>query len=142
MYRDPSNISGDSSEARVYTDLIERGWIVNTPSSRDAVYDLLVDLGDKVFQTVQVKTMCKNSIAKIIDRSGERVSAHGKVRNSLDYAEHKIDWLAGVRKDGKIFYYKLDNYSKIPTKSFSVNRWDADDFPVSEVSRKRNKKSA
>ena len=95
MYRDTSNQSGDRSEITVYLDLIKKGWIVNSPSSRDAVYDLVVDRGDH-FETVQVKTMCGNSIAKVIDRSGERVSHNGKTRNTLDYAAQGIHWLAGV----------------------------------------------
>ena len=94
MYRDTSNQSGDRSEITVYLDLIKKGWIVNTPSSRDAVYDLVVDMGDH-FETVQVKTMSGNSITKFIDRSGERDSHNGKTRNSLDYAAHGIHWLAG-----------------------------------------------
>tara|TARA_B100001248_G_scaffold230282_2_gene190109 strand:+ start:155 stop:604 length:450 start_codon:yes stop_codon:yes gene_type:complete len=134
MYRDSSNVSGDLSEALVFADLIRRGWIVLSPSSRDSVYDFVVDLGDNNFQTVQVKTMCGNSIAKVIDRSGERVSANGKTRNSLDYAEHGVHWLAGVRKsDGAVFYYALETYREIPTKSFSVNKWEPDEFPVNDV---------
>lgn len=139
MYRDSSNQSGDRSEVAVYLDLIDRGWIVNTPSSRDAVYDLVVDLGDR-FETVQVKTMCGNSITKVVDRSGERVSKNGKTRNSLDYAAHGINWLAGVDKSGDIYYYKLENYGDIPTKSFSVKKWPADDFPTNEASTRHSKK--
>jgi len=133
MYRDRSNQSGDISEMTVYLDMIKRGWIVSLPSSRDAVYDLVVDMGKAGFQTVQVKTMGGNSIAKVIDRSGERVSVNGKVRNSLDYAEHGIDWLAGVTKDGRIYYYKLETYGKIKAKSFSVNKYPSDEFPINEV---------
>ena len=135
MYRDSSNQSGDRSEITVYLDLIKRGWIVNMPSSRDAVYDMVVDVGGR-FETVQVKTMCGNSITKVVDRSGERVSLNGKVRNSLDYAKHNIDWVVGVSKAGDIYYYKLDNYSKIPSKSFSVNKWPSDEFPVNAVSKR------
>ena len=133
MYRDRSNQSGDISEMTVYLDLIKRGWIVSLPSSRDAVYDMVVDMGEAGFQTVQVKTMSGVSIAKVIDRSGERVSANGKVRNSLDYAAHGIDWLAGVTKDGRIYYYKLETYRDIDTKSFSVNKNPPDEFPINEV---------
>lgn len=143
MYRDSSNVSGDLSEALVYADLIRRGWIVLAPSSRDSVYDFVVDFGNNNFQTIQVKTMKKNSIAKVIDRSGERVSANGKARNSLDYADYGVHWLVGVRKsDNEIFYYTLDKYSKIPTKSFSVNRHTPDDFPVNDVPSRHSKKSA
>lgn len=134
MYRDSSNVSGDLSEITVMQDLVKKGWIVLSPSSRDSVYDFVVDLGNKNFHTIQVKTMCGNSIARIVDRSGERVSYNGKTRNSLDYAEHGVDWLVGVRKsDGAVFYYRHQNYSKIPTKSFSVNKWKSDHFPVNNV---------
>lgn len=135
MYRDTSNQSGDRSEITVYLDLIKKGWIVNTPSSRDAVYDLVVDMGTH-FETVQVKTMCGNSITKIVDRSGERVSHNGKTRNSLDYAAHGIHWLAGVSKTGEVFYYKLATYKDIPSKSFSVNKWKQDGFPLNSVSKR------
>ena len=140
MYRDSSNQSGDVSEITVYLDLISRGWIVSLPSSRDAVYDMVVDMGDGGFQTIQVKTMSGNSITKIVDRSGERVSHNGKVRNSLDYAEHGIDWLAGVSKDGNVYYYKLDTYSTIPSKSFSVNKYPPDEFPTNEVDNRHSSK--
>ena len=143
MYRDSSNVSGDLSEITVMQDLVRKGWIVLTPSSRDSVYDFVVDLGNKNFQTIQVKTMCGNSIARIVDRSGERVSYNGKTRNSLDYAEHGVDWLVGVRKtDGKVFYYKHEKYSKIPTKSFSVNVWEPDQFPTNNVPSRHAKKAA
>ena len=133
MYRDRSNQSGDISEMTVYLDMIKRGWMVSLPSSRDAVYDLVVDMGEAGYQTIQVKTMLKNSITKVIDRSGERVSANGKVRNSLDYAAHGIDWLAGVSASGDIYYYKLKTYSGIKTKTFSVKKYKPDNFPVNEV---------
>ena len=138
MYRDTSNQSGDRSEITVYLDLIKKGWIVNTPSSRDAVYDLVVDRGDH-FETVQVKTMCGNSIAKVVDRSGERVSHNGKTRNSLDYAAHGIHWLAGVSKVGEVYYYKLETYKDIPSKAFSVNKWQQDGFPSNTVSKRHTK---
>ncbi|HAW79637.1 MAG TPA: hypothetical protein DCX27_07945, partial [Balneola sp.] len=101
--------------------------------------DLVVDLGDR-FAKVQVKTMCGNSITKVVDRSGERVSKNGKTRNSLDYAAHGVDWLVGVNKEGEIFYYSIENYSKIPSKSFSINKWSADEFPINEVSTRHRRK--
>lgn len=133
-YRDQSNQSGDISEEAIKLDLIKKGYVVLVPTSRDSVYDLVVDLGNKRFATMQCKTMSGNSIARIVDRSNEVVSRGGKTRNSLDYAEHGIDWLAGYRKeDGKIFYYMLETYSRIPKKSFSVNKYPQDGFPDREV---------
>lgn len=140
MYRDTSNRSGDLNQQIVATDLIKRGWIVLTPSSRDSVYDFVVDMGDKQFQTIQVKTMSGNSICKFVDRSGERVSHNGKVRNSLDYAEHKIDWIVGVNKEGEIYYYNLQTYSKIESKRFSVNKYKSDIFPINDEIKSHNRK--
>ena len=81
MYRHRSNISGDTSELTVQLDISRRGWIVSLPISRDAVYDLLVDLGDKIVK-VQVKTMCGNSISKVVDRSNEIVCVGRSIKPS------------------------------------------------------------
>ena len=112
----------------------------NMRRTPDAIYDLVVDV-DGDFQTVQVKTMSGNSIAKVVDRSGEVVSSNGKPRNSIDYGEEGIDWLAGYRPvDNEIFFYKHQNYSKIPSKSFSVNKYPPDDFPIREVPNRHARK--
>ena len=132
-YRDKSNQSGDISEVAIKLDLIKKGYVVLEPSSRDCVYDLVIDM-DGSFQTMQCKTMSNNSITKIVDRSNEVVSVNGKTRNSLDYAAHGVNWLAGYnKKSGKIFYYKLQTYSAITTKSFSVLRHPHDGFPSRQV---------
>lgn len=82
-----------------------------------------------------------NSITKIVDRSGEVVSENGKARNSMDYAKHGIDWLVGYRKkDNQCFFYKLESYSKIDSKSFSVNKHPPDDFPIREVPNRHVRK--
>tara|TARA_Y100001938_G_C7822207_1_gene297175 strand:- start:77 stop:505 length:429 start_codon:yes stop_codon:yes gene_type:complete len=141
MYRDLSNQSGDLSQARVQYEIIKLGWIASTPISRDSVADLVVDRGNGKFERIQVKTMSGNSISKIIDRSGERVSHNGKTRNSIDYAEHGIDWLAGVDlRDEKVYFYHISNYSKIPTKSFSVKKYKPDLFPKHDVPNRHSKK--
>ena len=69
------------------------------------------------------------------------VSENVKPRNCRDYAKHGIDWLVGYRKkDNKCFFYKLKNYSKIESKSFSVNKHPPDDFPISKVPNSHKKK--
>ena len=140
-YRDTSNRSGDKNQTIVKLDLIDKGWIILEPSSRDSIYDLVVDRGNGRFERVQVKTMSGNSISKVIDRSGERVSHNGKTRNSIDYAQHGIEWLVGVNREGKTYYYHISNYSKIPTKSFSVNKYKSDLFPKFDVPNRHSKKS-
>lgn len=133
-YRDSSNRSGDLSEAIAQLEMMNRGWIVSEPVSRDAVYDRIVDLGNNTFNTVQIKTMCGNSIARVVDRSGEIVSKNGKTRDSIDYAKHGIDWLCGVDLETKkCYFYKHETYSKIPAKSFSIKKYPPDEFPRREV---------
>ena len=132
-YRDTSNQSGDISEISIRLDLIKKGYVVLEPSSRDCVYDIVVDR-EGVFETVQCKTMQNNSIAKIVNRSNEVVSKGGKTRNSLDYAKHGVHWLAGYHKrTGEIYYYKLKTYAAIPGKSFSVLKHPQDGFPPRNV---------
>ena len=140
-YRDASNRSGDKNQTIVKLDLIDKGWIVLEPSSRDSTYDLVVDRGNGRFERVQVKTMSSNSISRIVDRSGERVSHNGKTRNSIDYAKHGIEWLVGVNKHGKTYYYHISNYSNIPSKSFSVNKYLPDQFPKFDVPNRHSKKN-
>ncbi len=130
MYRHISNQSGDKSETLVIAFLQERGWIPSVPQSRDAVYDLIVDLGNKNFQTIQVKTMKRNGIPKRRKRDFENVSKNGKTRNTINYADHKIDWIIGVHKDGSIYPYKLENYKNISPDVFSVRKYKCDEFPV------------
>ena len=130
MYRHLSNQSGDKSETAVILYLQERGWIPSIPVSRDAVYDLIVDLGNKNFQTIQVKTMNGNSIPKCKSRNHERVSKNGKTRNTTIYTDHKLDWIIGVHKDGSIYPYKYENYKNIKPNCFSVRKYPCDQFPV------------
>ena len=139
-YRDTSDQSGNRSQILAMLEITERGWIVLQPVSRDSIYDLVVDHGEGIFATVQVKTMSGNSISKVIDRSGEVVSKTGKVRNSTDYAAHGIDWLVGVNKEGECFFYRLDSYKHIPTKSFSVKKYEPDTFPVNRVPQRHVRK--
>lgn len=129
------------SEHAVMLELLRRGWHVLTPVSRDAPYDLVIDRGNGIFETIQVKTMSGRSITKFVDRSGEVVAKNGKMRNSIDYAEMGISWLAGYDKSaGQCYFYKLETYSKIPTKTFSTNKYPQDDFPYYEVPNRHAKK--
>tara|TARA_Y100000593_G_scaffold74109_1_gene136255 strand:+ start:864 stop:1298 length:435 start_codon:yes stop_codon:yes gene_type:complete len=132
-YNDSSNQSGDRSESYVKLDLIKRGWVVLEPSSRDTLYDFVVDRGGGVFETIQVKTLSNGSLTKIVDRSGEVVSKNGKSRNSHDYAAEGIEWLVGVSKHGEIHYYHHSTYAKIPSKSFSAKKYPQDGFPINDV---------
>ena len=132
-YRTTSNQTGDLSEQIFYAEMIRKGWMVLTPSSRDAIYDFVVDMAEDGFVKVQVKTLQGNIINKIVDRSSASVSNNGKPRNSTDYAEHGIDWLVAVDVDkSKCYYYRLSCYSKISGKTINVTKHPSQDFPINE----------
>ena len=141
-YRHTSNQSGDASQSRVRTFLVERGFIVLEPNSRDAIYDCVVDCGGGIFETVQVKTLQGNKLAKRVNRKGERVSKNGKVRNSVDYAKEGIEWLIGVGKDGEIYPYHREQYKEIDQDTFSVKKYPpSKQFPRNENIKSNNKTS-
>lgn len=141
MYAIKSNKTADLSEALVYADIINRGWMVLTPSSRDSVYDFVVDLGDR-FEKVQVKTITGKTIQTTNRGSSagkETVSTGGKVRNSFSYADKEIDWLVGVVPDTKrIYYYPLSIYAQ--HDKININYVETQDFPINcGVKSKRSK---
>lgn len=143
-YRTTSNQTGDLSEQIFYTEMIRKGWMVLTPSSRDAIYDFVVDMGEKGFAKVQVKTLRGNLIYKKIDRSSASVSHGGKVRNSTDYAEHGIDWLVAVEPivdGGKCYFYSLERYSQISGNAINITQHPSEEFPYNDkVESSRGKK--
>tara|TARA_A100000172_G_scaffold34250_1_gene20646 strand:- start:196 stop:618 length:423 start_codon:yes stop_codon:yes gene_type:complete len=134
-YKTNTNMNADLAEAMVSTDLMRRGWIVLTPSSRDSAYDLVVEMHG-TFYRVQVKKMSNHKLHRIVERGNQRVTKNGKVRNSIDYAACGVEWLAGVDIETKqIFYYPLDLYKSKP-KSFSVKKHQPTYFPINETVRK------
>ena len=137
-YRDSSNQNGEVAELAARLEIMKRGWQVSPAGSRDSVYDLIIDMQGSAdeFKAVraQVKKLSGNTLAKLIDRSGEVVSKNGKMRESIDYAKHGIDWLVGYnREKNECYFYKLGTYSLIETKSFSVNKHPPDEFPKNVV---------
>ena len=132
-------MNADLAEYLVICDLISKGWVVCTPSSRDTPYDFIVDIHGK-FVKIQVKKMGGSkglSLTRRLERGNQKVTENGKIRNTIDYAERGIEWLVGVNTDTKeVFYYSIENYSKIPAKVFSVSKWRPDEFPVNTSVRR------
>ena len=92
-YKTDTNRNADYAEAIVKADLLQKGWIVLTPSSRDSPYDFVVDLGGR-FVRLQVKKLNRQgTIHRIVARGNQKVTENGKVRNSIDYAKRGIEWL-------------------------------------------------
>ncbi len=138
-YKTNTNQNGDLAERIVELEIIKKGWIVNTPSSRDADYDYVVDVGGK-FERVQVKKMTNDNLPRMVERKNQRTTKEGKVRNAVDYAERKIEWLVGVDIiNQKTYWYKLDTYKDKP-KKFKVTskRHPTDTFPTNNNVRKNN----
>lgn len=139
MYKHRSNNTADISHNTVVNDLIQKGWVVCFPSSRDTSYDLVIEKitssGNRVFKTIQIKTLNSASSFRTNSRGyaagKERVSTQGNIRNDYNYADVKIDWMVGVDHETlSTYYYPLHiykNYStinihKIPSVNFDVNR--------------------
>jgi len=135
-YKTDTNKNADFAESLVATDIMKRGWIVLTPSSRDSEYDFVVDLGAGKFEKIQVKKLSgkrNNCLVRRLERGNQTVTENGKVRNSIDYAERGIDWLAGVNiHTSAIYYYQLGTYSKIKAKRFSIDKYQSDEFPINK----------
>ena len=145
-YKTNTNQNGDLAERIVELEIIKKGWIVSTPSSRDADYDYVVDFGKENpdhpdrFETIQVKKMTNDYLPRMVERKNQRTTKEGKVRNTVDYAERGIEWLAGVDIiSQKIYWYKLDTYKDKP-KKFKVThkRHPPDTFPTNNNVRKNN----
>ncbi len=103
---------------KIQLDLTEKGWSVMR-SEEEAPYDLIVDFGlddsgQRKFATVQVKKNLRTT-ARPGGGKGEPVSAGGKNRNSYNYYDEDVTYLATVVND-KVIYYHKDQYKYSTTK--------------------------
>ena len=97
---------------KIQLDLTEKGWSVMR-SEEEAPYDLIVDFGvndsgQREFATVQVKKDLRTT-SRPGGGKGEPVSSGGKNRNSYNYYDEDVTYLATV-KDDKVIYYHKDQY--------------------------------
>ena len=134
MYQIKSNNTSDIAEQMVKLDLIQRGWVVLDPSSRDLPYDFVVEKKARVFETVQVKKLNGKSFSTTnrgSAKGNETTTINGNVRYCYSYADEKIDWMVAVDVDyPRIYYYPLHvymnhttiNVSKVPSVEFGYNR--------------------
>lgn len=137
MFQTTSEQSGRRSLLIAWKEIVNHGWSV-MEADRDCVFDLAAWMGvdrsslkpTNLFETIQVKTLQKNRLTIIVDRSGEVVCKGGKTRNTISYADAGIDWLIGVDREGeKCHFYPWDFYSGVETKSFSVDKYPSFTFP-------------
>ena len=97
---------------KIQLDLTKKGWLVMR-SEEEAPYDLIVDFGvndsgQREFATVQVKKDLRTT-SRPGGGKGEPVSSGGKNRNSYNYYDEDVTYLATV-KDDKVIYYHKDQY--------------------------------
>ena len=97
---------------KVQMDLTEKGWSVMR-SEEEAPYDLIVDFGvddsgKRELATIQVKKDLRTT-SRPGGGKGEPVSSGGKDRNSYNYYDEDITYLATV-KDDRVIYYHKDQY--------------------------------
>jgi len=142
MYKCSSNQSGDLAESIVIADIIKRGYVPLLPTSRDHIYDILVErnypkFGAPIFETIQVKCLRGAWVHTSTRPQGnfERVSVNGKPRNSTSYADYCIAWIAGVDTSSeKIYYYPLEVYrqhERINVKKIAPTDFGYRDVPSS-----------
>ena len=130
-YKTNTNQNADIAEQIFKTYVLQKGWIVLDPSSRDSDYDFVIDMNGR-FERAQVKKMTDHVLPRIVERSNQRTTENGKVRNSVDYAERGIEWLVGVDIDsGEVYPYHISNYSKDKPKQFKVTAYNGKKHPIS-----------
>lgn len=112
-------------EQKVLFDITEKGWIaIATPP--DTPYDLIVDMGvidgKREFITIQIKKDLRTTSRPNGGR-GEPVSINGIDRNSYNYYDLDVTYLASLNKYGDVEYVHKDDYKYLsPPKLKQANR--------------------
>jgi|TARA_B110000908_G_scaffold156510_1_gene195745 hypothetical protein len=127
MFRWSSEQTCEVSETAVMLDIMMKGWICSK-WSRDSIVDIVIDKGNSVYESLQVKSFTGNTIPTIT-----RNEPNGKRATSL-YKDHGVTWIAGYKKDThEIYYYHIDNYSKLKDgKPINIKKMSQDVFPTHE----------
>ena len=141
-YKTNTNQNADIAEQMFKTYVLQKGWIVLEPSSRDSDYDFVIDMNGR-FERAQVKKMTDHVLPRIVEWSNQRTTENGKVRNSVDYAERGIEWLVGVDIDsGEVYPYQISDYKDKPKQckvtAYNGKKHPSSAFPVIKDVRKNN----
>ena len=97
----------------VQRDINSKGWLCMR-GEEESPYDLITDMGlddnnKRVFATFQVKKDLRTT-SRPNGGKGEPVAKNGKDRNSYNYYDEDITYLATVNKHGRVIYYHRDQY--------------------------------
>jgi len=137
MYKVDTARNTELTELLSMAFVVEKGWMCSQSGNRDSPYDLIADFGNGDFQRIQVKKLSsRGDIKRVINRSNQKVTLNGKIRNSSDYASEGIEWLFAVCvSTKKIYTYHINSYKNMPV-SITVDKQIQDEFPENELVRK------
>ena len=117
-------------EQKVLMDITQRGWI-GIPTPPETSYDIIVDMGvvdgKRKFVTVQIKKVLRTTSRPGYGKS-ERVSLNGKNRNSYNYYDEDVTYLAHEDSNGKIQYIHKNQYTYL--NQAQVKNCNPSDFPI------------
>ena len=117
-------------EQKVLLDITEKGWIgILTPS--ETSYDIIVDMGlfdgKRKFVTIQIKKDLR-STSRPSGGKDEPVSTNGKNRNSYNYYDEDVTYLASLNKYGDVEYIHKEDY-KYKTEA-QLKKANRTNFPI------------
>ena len=112
-------------EQKVLMDITKKGWI-GIPTPPETPYDIIVDMGSvdgkRKFVTIQVKQKLRTT-SRPGNVGGEPVSTNGISRNSYNYYDEDITYIASENKFGDIEYIHKEDYKYLSRKQLkSANR--------------------
>jgi hypothetical protein len=123
MIENQSRITGEVVQQTIKLDLTKRGFFV-MEGPLEAPYDLVVDIGlvdgKQIFKTIQVKTNIRTT-SRPGNGKGEPVSTNGKNRNSYNYYDKDISFLASLDEHGEPYYIEKEKYKYKSSSELNKN---------------------
>ena len=111
-------------------DITQRGWVA-IPTPPETSYDIVVDMGavdgKREFVTIQIKKDLRTTSRPGNGRS-EPVSRNGKNRNSYNYYDEDVTYLATLNKYGDVEYIHKEDY-KYKTEA-QLKKANRTNFPI------------
>tara|TARA_Y100001963_G_C6627410_1_gene374613 strand:- start:44 stop:541 length:498 start_codon:yes stop_codon:yes gene_type:complete len=123
MIENKSRITSEVIQQTIKLDITKRGFYV-MEGPPESPYDLVVDIGlidgKRIFKTIQVKKDIRTT-SRPGSGNGEPVSRNGKNRNSYNYYDKDIDFIASLDKYGEPYYIEKENYKYKSSSELNKN---------------------
>ena len=123
MIENQSRITSEVIQQTIKLDLTKRGFLV-MEGPPESPYDLVVDIGipdgERIFKTIQVKKDLRTTSRPGIE-GGEPVSLNGKSRNSYNYYDKDISFLASLDEHGEPYYIEKEKYKYKSSSELNKN---------------------